>query len=285
MELVAGEYSKFIVLCEGSYSGFDTSQLGFQGSRHYLSDPENELHVGFKIPKNVMISVHGKFDECPEKNIVEQICHNLRVGERFAPGSFLPHINVEFSTPNSAIYECNGEGMGKAEIRKGFNTSLKDLLTYFSNIGLLKKHYVSVNLITCFRKIPSEVIDFVSQKKTHLISPPKKLVPKIEILQRDLSLSGGFKPSTHGLLLKVNPKHTKFEAEFSNGKKVVFGKKPNYIDYYAQDQVLAQQKKLKVLKQKINTSDPFSAKTLTIMILWNKPTLLDSIKDYNTLFY
>lgn len=75
----------------------------------------------------------------------------------------------------------------------------------------------------------------------------------------------------------------KYVATFSDGSKIQFGAK-GYTDY-----TLSKDKKRKELylarhESRENWNNPFTAGSLSRWILWNKPTLQASIRDYKMRF-
>ena len=75
----------------------------------------------------------------------------------------------------------------------------------------------------------------------------------------------------------------KYVATFSDGSKVQFGAK-GYTDY-----TLSKDKKRKELylarhESRENWNNPFSAGALSRWILWNKPTVQASIRNYKIRF-
>ena len=74
-----------------------------------------------------------------------------------------------------------------------------------------------------------------------------------------------------------------YVATFSDGSKIQFGSK-GYTDY-----TLSKDKKRKELylarhESRENWNNPFTAGSLSRWILWNKPTLQASIRDYKIRF-
>jgi hypothetical protein len=78
-------------------------------------------------------------------------------------------------------------------------------------------------------------------------------------------------------------KDKKYKALFSNGKVIHFGQRG------AEDYTIHkddERKRLYLLrhKKRENWNDPLTAGTLAKYVLWNKPTLRDSIADYKKKF-
>jgi L-rhamnose mutarotase len=78
-------------------------------------------------------------------------------------------------------------------------------------------------------------------------------------------------------------KDKKYKALFSNGKVIHFGQKnaENYT-IHKDDK----RKDLYILrhKKRENWNNPLTAGALSRWVLWNKPTLRDSIADYKKMF-
>jgi hypothetical protein len=96
-------------------------------------------------------------------------------------------------------------------------------------------------------------------------------------------------------LLSIKPstnKNKKFDALFDiNGikKSVSFGSAPNkdYTIYSKEDKALAEQKKKAyIARHKVNEdfNNPLTAGSLAKNILWNKPTIKESIADFKKKF-
>jgi hypothetical protein len=75
----------------------------------------------------------------------------------------------------------------------------------------------------------------------------------------------------------------KYRAIFDNGKHTDFGAS-GYSDYISSKDEA--KKKAYIARHKVNEnwSDPYTAGTLSRYILWNLPTLQDSINDYKKRF-
>lgn len=86
-------------------------------------------------------------------------------------------------------------------------------------------------------------------------------------------------------LISIEPsdrKNKKYKATFSDGKVTHFGDS-NYEDYTQhKDNV----RKLRYIQrhQKDKLDDPTSAGALSMFLLWNKLTLIESIEDYRQRF-
>lgn len=96
-------------------------------------------------------------------------------------------------------------------------------------------------------------------------------------------------------LLSIKPstnKNKKLTATFDvNGKKkeVSFGSAPNkdFTIYSKEDKALAEQKKKAyIARHKVNEdfNNPLTAGSLAKNILWNKPTIKESIADFKKKF-
>lgn len=84
-------------------------------------------------------------------------------------------------------------------------------------------------------------------------------------------------------LTKANDGKHKWIAEFEDGKRTRFGQQG------ADDYTLTGDEKQKELYQKrhkkdLETNDPTRAGYLSMFVLWNKPTLEASVRDFNTRF-
>mgnify|MGYP003661844246 FL=1 len=78
-------------------------------------------------------------------------------------------------------------------------------------------------------------------------------------------------------------------ATFDNGRTIHFGASGymDYTKYYKQDPKLAKQKKDSYLaRHRVNEdwNDVMSAGALSRWILWNKPTIEASVKDFKNRF-
>lgn len=82
-------------------------------------------------------------------------------------------------------------------------------------------------------------------------------------------------------LVSISPstrKNKKFVAEFSDGTKTHFGDK-RYQDYTVHRD--EERKRLYIARhKKEDWTDPQKAGTLSMYVLWNKPTLQESVIDY-----
>jgi hypothetical protein len=316
--LYGGKYSKYVVISHGIYSGFDTSQLGYDGARNYLSNPENESHIGTRLPSNVSLIFHGS--KCLDKTSVEHLVSKICIQEteefpdaiKLQPRSFFPNLTLKFTSlsdnPPSGIYECRNGAAGQAQVQKNHSTTTKELFSFLSSLGEAKKEFVSVHLLCCSQHIPGEIMEY-TKHKLQPVSAGKSELPKF-INQTPIHKggtyagSGGGSPTfaggslasqtlsqyqgenTRGLLVSVKKMGRGYEARYSNGLVVDFGSnEKTFADYYAQNETLANQMKIKFLKKHKTNNDAFSPETLTKYILWNKPTLKESIYDYNSMFY
>lgn len=84
------------------------------------------------------------------------------------------------------------------------------------------------------------------------------------------------------VIVSPNPSK-KYRAVFDNGKHIDFGAS-GYDDFTTSKN--ESKKKAYIARHKVNEdwSDPYTAGTLSRYILWNKPTVADSIKDYKRRF-
>ena len=86
----------------------------------------------------------------------------------------------------------------------------------------------------------------------------------------------------------TQPKKKLMAIFYENGKKIKtthFGSKPNkdFTIYSKENKKIAEEKKRNyIARHKVNEdwSDPKKAGTLSRYILWNKPTVQSSIRDY-----
>ena len=89
------------------------------------------------------------------------------------------------------------------------------------------------------------------------------------------------------MLVKLEPandgKH-KYIAIFSDGKKTKFGAQ-GYEDFTTHKDVERRDRYIARHKKDLETKDPYRAGYLSMYILWNKPTIEASIKDYNHRFF
>ena len=81
---------------------------------------------------------------------------------------------------------------------------------------------------------------------------------------------------------EINEKNKRYKAYFTNGKITKFGqsnpKKGTYIDHG--DQKL-RKNYIKLYLIDLETNDYTKPGFLSVFISWNKPTLKESMKDYN----
>jgi hypothetical protein len=84
------------------------------------------------------------------------------------------------------------------------------------------------------------------------------------------------------VIVSPNPSK-KYRAVFDNGKHIDFGAS-GYDDFTTSKS--ESKKKAYIARHRVNEdwSDPYTAGTLSRYILWNKPTVADSIKDYKRRF-
>ena len=81
----------------------------------------------------------------------------------------------------------------------------------------------------------------------------------------------------------------KLRAQFADGTHTDFGAKGmmDYTLYYKQDKELAEERKKAYRerhKKDLNTGDPKRAGYLSYYILWNKPTVKESVAEYKKRF-
>lgn len=75
----------------------------------------------------------------------------------------------------------------------------------------------------------------------------------------------------------------KWVAFFDNGKHTKFGAQ-GYEDYTQHKDKLRKNAYRKRHQKDLETGDPTRAGYLSYYILWNKPTIDSSVKDYNRMF-
>ena len=90
--------------------------------------------------------------------------------------------------------------------------------------------------------------------------------------------------------IKPTKKYTAFFEIDGKRKQVHFGAKgyKDYIQYSKEDKAIAEKKKLNYLKRHFKNEDwtiPTSPGALSRWVLWNKPSLEASIRDYKHRFY
>ena len=78
-------------------------------------------------------------------------------------------------------------------------------------------------------------------------------------------------------------KDKKWRALFSNGMKVDFGQK-GYEDFTMHKDEARKRAYLLRHKPRENWNDPYTPASLSRWILWNKPTLTASFRDYKSRF-
>ena len=84
-------------------------------------------------------------------------------------------------------------------------------------------------------------------------------------------------------IVKSSNKDKKLTAYFNNDKKVDFGAS-GYEDFTKHKDVLRKKRYDLRHKSRENWKDPTSRGALSKYILWNKPTLKESIKDFKKRF-
>ena len=82
---------------------------------------------------------------------------------------------------------------------------------------------------------------------------------------------------------RSNRKFKKYVAIFTDGTKTHFGDN-RYNDYTSHKDIARKNNYLARHRTRENWNDFKSAGSLSRYILWNKPTLRESIKDYKTRF-
>jgi hypothetical protein len=87
-------------------------------------------------------------------------------------------------------------------------------------------------------------------------------------------------------IVKLDPandgKH-KWIATFDNGKRTRFGAQ-GYEDYTQHRDPVRKASYLARHKRDLETNDPTRAGYLSYYVLWNKPTIAESVKDFNRRF-
>ena len=84
-------------------------------------------------------------------------------------------------------------------------------------------------------------------------------------------------------IYKSDKKDKKYYALFDNNKKVYFGAS-SYEDYTIHKDLARKEKYIKRHEKNENWNNPTTAGALSRWILWNKPTLSESIADYKRKF-
>lgn len=85
--------------------------------------------------------------------------------------------------------------------------------------------------------------------------------------------------------IKKSPKKDKkLVARFSDGKEVHFGAK-GYSDFTKHKDEARKQRYIIRHKKRENWNDPQTKGSLSLYILWNKPTIEASVKDYKNKFH
>jgi hypothetical protein len=89
------------------------------------------------------------------------------------------------------------------------------------------------------------------------------------------------------MLVRVVPAHDgkhKYIGVFSNGVHTPFGA-VGYEDFTIHKDKKRRLQYIKRHEKDLQTKDPYRAGYLSMYILWNKPTIEESIKDYNRMFF
>lgn len=84
-------------------------------------------------------------------------------------------------------------------------------------------------------------------------------------------------------IYKSDRKGKKYYALFSDGSKVYFGAS-GYEDYTIHKDPARKERYIKRHEKNENWNNPVSAGALSRWILWNKPTISESIADYKRRF-
>jgi hypothetical protein len=84
-------------------------------------------------------------------------------------------------------------------------------------------------------------------------------------------------------LIKLHNDKHKYQAIFKDGKKTKFGAS-GYSDFLHHHDVERRDRYRDRHKKDLETHDPHRAGFLSYYILWNKPTLSGSLKDFNSRF-
>ena len=84
-------------------------------------------------------------------------------------------------------------------------------------------------------------------------------------------------------IYKSDKKGKKYYALFDNSKKVYFGAS-GYEDYTIHKDLARKEMYIKRHQKNENWNNPISAGALSRWILWNKPSLQESIADYKQKF-
>jgi len=84
-------------------------------------------------------------------------------------------------------------------------------------------------------------------------------------------------------IIKLHGEPKKYMAIFSDGKKTKFGAS-GMNDYTITGDKDARERYRSRHKKDLDTEDPRRAGYLSFYVLWNKPTIEESIKDYKRRF-
>jgi hypothetical protein len=82
---------------------------------------------------------------------------------------------------------------------------------------------------------------------------------------------------------KANDGKHKWIATFDTGKRTAFGAE-GYQDFTQHGDVKRKENYLKRHAKDLDTKDPTRAGYLSYYVLWNKPTIAESVKDFNRRF-
>ena len=84
-------------------------------------------------------------------------------------------------------------------------------------------------------------------------------------------------------VVEINDKNKRYKATFTNGKTTKFGqsnpKQGTYIDH--KNKTLRKNYYIKRYLRDLNSNDYTRAGYLSLFLLWDKPTLKESITSYN----
>lgn len=85
-------------------------------------------------------------------------------------------------------------------------------------------------------------------------------------------------------LIRADDGVHKYIAVFSNGKRVKFGAQ-GYSDYTLHKDKERRERYRARHRKDLETNNPYAPGYLSWYILWNKPTLRESIQDFNKRFF
>jgi hypothetical protein len=83
-------------------------------------------------------------------------------------------------------------------------------------------------------------------------------------------------------VVEINEKNKRYKAYFTNGKTTKFGQSnPTYGTYIDHNDKTSRKNYIKRHLRDLNSNDYTRAGYLSLFLLWDKPTLKESITSYN----